>query len=398
MNDLPSVGVCWFDDPNVALGGWASRAGEKAQRVNGTQGLSSDIFWVTNLNYPAYKRLNLIRVPHITDAQYFRSSVPMLANELGLYSSPDIAAEHLATIFARVALEGDLHLGLGRTPNGYRYTKQLTDRLMPRDHRQLPHGANAHDLIEAFNQSMQANQGMSGVQRPSGSIAHAFVFPRGAYARWILSQPVPCSAAWQEIKTRGEETIFGVQSGEQISGSKAVRARLSDLGDGHAVMLRVKVLDMDPFYTPFASFGTTARSSRAWACLPEVLEMSNYAKIAISGGYRTKAAPLDIQGIDLDSDEYSFSRGLYWENLWVALTQGLNNGKVNTSLGAYLRAYDRVACGRAACALARMRYVIGSYGTGRIMVYLRQGEMLDASRYALEQGLVPPLSLMEAIT
>jgi hypothetical protein len=40
--------------------------------------------------------------------------------------------------------------------------------------------------------------------------------------------------------------------------------------------------------------------------------------------------------------------------------------------------------------------VIGSYGTGRVLVYLRAGEMRDAAQYALEQGLLPPLSMLEA--
>lgn len=398
MSELPAIGVCWFDDPDVALGGWACRAGGDADRVSGIQGLSSDVFWVTNLNYVTYRKLNLVQVPHIADTQYFRSSLSMLANELGLYHHPDRATETLSLIFARVIEQGHSHLGVGMTPGGYRYTKLLMDRLMPREHRMAPHGAYAQELASAFRQSMQANQGMSGIQRPAGATAHAMVFPRGAYARWILSQPMPSSAAWQEIKTRGNETVFGVQAGEAISGSKAVRARLQDLGDGHAILLRVKVLDMDPFHQPFASFGATARNHRAWATLPEVLELSRYAKVAISGGFRTKAAPLSLPGISLEGDEFSFSRGLYWENVWVSLAQGLNNGKVDTALGAYLRSYDRLACGRAAASLAQMRYVIGSYGTGRVMVYLRSGEIPEAARYALDIGLVPPLSFMESIS
>lgn len=396
MSDQPAVGVCWFDDPESALGGWACRAGDKPFRVNGTQSLASDVFWITNLHYNLFRRFNLVQAPHIADTQFFRTSLQMLANELGLYQAPDRAVEVLASIFARVVIQGDEHLGIGRSPSGYRYMKALMDRLLPREHRMLPHGAHAHELQNCFRQAMQANQGMSGVQRPAGAVAYSFVFPRGAYARWLLSQPVPCSAAWQEIKTRGEETVFGVQAGENVSGTRAIRARLQDLGEGHAVFLRIRVLDMDPFYQPFASFGATAKCPRAWAALPEVLELSRYAKIAVAGGFRAPAAPLNLQGLDLEADEFSFSRGLYAENVWAALTQKLNNGKDETALGAYLRAYDRLACGRAAAAMARMRYLIGSYGTGRVLVYLRAGEMREAAKYALELGLLPPLSMLEA--
>lgn len=395
MSDQPVIGVCWFDDPDAALGAWACRSDGEPFRVNGTQSLSSDVLWVTNLNYSVYRRLNLIQVPHITDAQYFRTSLTLLANEIGLYAEPDRACHALSRVFARVTREGHHHLGLGMSPGGYRYTKLIADRIMPRAHRLAPVGPHVAEIAAAFTQAMQQNQGMSGVQRPSGAVAYPFLFPRGAFARWLLSQPMPASSAWQEIKTRGSESVFGVQGGELISGTRAVRSRLAELGAGHAVLLRVRVLDMEPFYRPFASFGAGMRTPRGWAALPEILELSNYAKVAISGGFRTKAEPLNLPGLDFGEDEFSFSRGLYWENVWTALASALNGGKEETSLGAYLRAYDRLACGRAAAALARMRYTVGSYGTGRVMVFLRPGEMPEAARYALDMGLLPPGSSLQ---
>lgn len=390
-----NIGVCIFDDPNVALGGWASVAGEEPKRVSGTQSLTTDTIWVTNLHYLLYKKLNLVQAPHVRDAQFFRASVSILSSELGLNDDPDKAAQTLSEIFTRVTKESERHLTADGQLDTYRFSRALTDRLVPRSQRLLPNGSNTHEIITAIDQCMQANQGMSGVTRPEGSIACGFVFPRGAYARWILSQPVPSSSKWQEIKMRSSETIVGVESGKQISGTKAVIARLKELGDNHAVILRIRVIDMDSFFRPFATFGVSATRNRNWAVLPEVLELIKYAKVSITAGYRTSSAPFEVPNIDLSGDDFSISRGLFLENVWTSLTQKLANSKNETPMGVFYRAYDRIACARAAATFAQHRYVVGSFGTGRVVIFLREGEMEQAAEHALELGLTPPYSMIK---
>ena len=66
------------------------------------------------------------------------------------------------------------------------------------------------------------------------------------------------------------------------------------------------------------------------------------------------------------------------------------NNKHFTSVGAYMRAYDRIACQRASEAFQNYNFVIGSYGTGRLVVFLKPSSAELATAIALSEGLIPP--------
>ncbi|MCP1674276.1 hypothetical protein J2T57_001378 [Natronocella acetinitrilica] len=393
---MNQVGVCLFDDPRTATGGWASVAGREAERVSGTGRLSSDVLWVTNLGYRDYQRLNLIRTPHIFDEQYFRTSIKAMCSELGLEGDPARAACHLSTILDRVAQSGAEILGVNIAQPGYRYSSLVSTALHLPSMRQQPHGAHASEIRAALTQATQSNQAMAGVQRPYGASCKGFNYPRGALAKWLLSQPYPISNDWKELKQASGQTVFGVEDGQLIRGTKAVRQTLSELGEKAAVFLRVRVLDTDTFYRPFATFGAGANAPRGWAALPEVLYLSKFCKLSVSGGFRCSAGRLELPpGVDLANAEYSYSRALMLENLWVGLATPLQGAGQPTAVGAYMRAYDRVVCGKAAEQFARNSFVVGSYGTGRVMVYVRKGEEAAAARISLDAGLSPPMDIAQ---
>lgn len=386
------LGVAWFDDPHVADAGWASVGGEPAQRINGINGLRSDVTWVTNIPYKDFRNLNLGATPHVRDSQYLRSGVDLIGKELGLLDDASALAEALSSIGAHATAEGERRFGVKPGDSGYRYNVALSPRVIPSFVRERPRGAMSADIEEACRQATQANQAMTGKRRPPGSTAHSFVFPRTAYARYLLTRPMPVGSEWSQLRFSSGEVVFGSVEGVAVKGTKSVLGRLEELSRDKAVLLRVNVLATDRFFRPFATFGAGAMGPRAWATLPEVVEMSRYAKLALLGGHLAPLGQLPEALIPDVEQEYSYSRGLFFENLWVALASPID-GSTPTALGAYLRAHDRVLCGRAAEAFARQSFTVGSFGTGRVTVYLRRGEEGEATRLALSLGLLPPLDL-----
>lgn len=389
------VGVCCFDDLTSAESGWASINGSDPERVKGYGDLSSEALWITNLDYRTFRKLNLTQSPNIFDTQYFRSSLKNIAAENGLQGDNRKLCAFASRVFTRIAKMGRERLGVSLSSPGYRYTSILADRVIPSFARALPDSHRRNDILEATKQCTQANQAMMGKKAPQGSTAQPFIFPRSAYAKWLLELPYPVGSKWEEVKRASNETICGVQDGVAIKGTKAVLDRLTELSEKHAMFLRVSVISMDGFYRPFASFAAGSNHPRSWATLPEVLNLARYAKISIKGGYRLPIGQLDLaEKIGLEGQEYSYSRGLFAENAWVALSNSIYGSDNFTAIGAYLRAYDRIACGRMAELFAGHNYVVGSFGTGRIMVYLRPGEMDTAGQFAFSNGLLAPYHMV----
>jgi hypothetical protein len=99
--------------------------------------------------------------------------------------------------------------------------------------------------------------------------------------------------------------------------------------------------------------------------------------------------------IQLDINEMSYSRSLLLENLWIALANPVSTTKRQTPVGAYMRAYDRSVCQKVAEIFESYSYPVGSFGVGRVMVYLRAGEIPHATELALESGIIPSISLLQ---
>jgi hypothetical protein len=390
------VGVCCFDDPAVPGYGWASIAGADAYRINGYGELRSDVLWVLNLKITSMSKLGLNRTNHLYDEQFFRISLRQLSQELGLISEPEIFVAAASEIFDRVARLGFDLLGVNIDNPGYRYMTLIADKHMPDFNRKKPTGPWQASIMDAVRQSTQENQAMVGRYAPAGSAAQSFVFPRGAYGRWMLSQPIPSCEAWKEFKISGNETVIGNDEGAEIRGTKHVLEKLEAHGENNALFLKTNVISVNRFNRPFNTFAAGANYPRLWATLPEIVALSKYAKISISDGYMTplRANPI-AEKINLDIDETSYARSLLIENLWVSISNPVSTTKRQTPVGAYLRAYDRVVCAKAAEVFEDYQYAVGSFGVGRVMVYLRAGEINHASDLAIQSGLLPSVAILK---
>jgi hypothetical protein len=393
------IGVVWFDDPTVAMNGWYSVDGSEPTRINSYGELKTDVIWITNINYRQYRKLNLTSSPHIFDEQYFRTSLRQISTEVGLQENPKELVIFASKVFTRVVALGKKHFDVDLSNPGYRYYSLVADRIMPSFMRKRPIESFGLDLIDGFKQSTQANQAITGLKAPQGSNIQSFVIPRASHAKWLLSQKYPGPGVWKELKKKDYSGVFGTEDGQEVKGTKAKVNQLIELGTSMAAIFRVKALSIDSFHRPFSTFAAGSNHTRKWATIPEILHMSRYSKVEIEGGYATEAVELDILSdlnlTDFDNQlDYSYSLGLFLENVWVALTNPLYGNGQFTSVGAYMRSYDRVICSKYAEMFSEYNYVIGSYGTGRVLVYVRPNENHVIGELALEKNLLPPMHMV----
>jgi hypothetical protein len=387
------VGACLFDDLKFAGNAWCSVAGDKPYRVNSFSELRADVLWVTNLDYNVYRKLNLTKMPNIFDGQYFRTSIRAIASEAGLSESPKEASQFISKILNRVYILGEKYFKETLLEPGYRYMTTLAARCTPEVIRKKVTSQYWFEITDAIRQSTQSNQALVGEGIPSGAKAYIFNIPRAAHAQWLLSQKYPSGEKWQVIKSMDNEATFGFEDGTLIKGTKAVIQKLATHSEKNGAMfLRVNIHSIDPGHRSFATFGAGSQYPRRWATLPEIIDMARYCKLSIQGGYATGWTELPFSNVMNNDFEFSYSKGLFLENLWCGISGAINDR--HSAVGAYMRAYDRIICGRYAEIIAGYNFKIGSFGTGKIVVYLRPGDFDFASELCVKHGLNPPIQII----
>ena len=387
------IGVCLFDEPTIARSGWASIAGGKPSRINGVAEMISDVFWVTNLSYFNHRNLNLSKLPNVADEQYFRTKLSSLAQEISSSEDPEILCVLLSKVLNRTHALGKKLFDVSVDDSDYRYTSAMQNKVFGTSLRKQPFGLDALNIAEGIKQSTQENQAMTSSSFSRGSKLSTFTFSRASYAKWLLSLEYPTNSNWKKIAFTNNETIIGYEDGVKIRGTDTFIEKLNNLDEENAAIFRISVLNIDTFYLPFAKFGSGANKMvRRWATLPEIVDISRHSKISIMSGFYTKKIKLDIlDKIDFSVLEHSISKGLLYENLWSAISTPIYNRdqpKVS-AVGAYMRAYDRIACGRVAAAFSQHGFTVGSYGMGRVQVSIRSGEEATAREIAIANGIIP---------
>ena len=175
-----SVGVCLFDDTKSPQGGFASLSGADSVYISGHHELSQDTLWVTNLELPVFKELNLLKLKHLAQSQYFRTSVRLLQNELGLTEGRK-SAEVLSSIFHRVVNLGYSYMGADHTQFNYRYHQALSQKINISSIQESPQGLDPNMIQLVIDHATQENQAMSGVRRPDRSSPVPFLSGRKSH-------------------------------------------------------------------------------------------------------------------------------------------------------------------------------------------------------------------------
>ena len=394
-----SIGVVCFDDEATATDAWCSIAGKDPFRIESLSELRSDIIWVSNLSYYDYRKLNLTLLPNVFDHQFFRLSLKQLAIENNLANNNFELTRFASLIFTRVALLGEENFKIKSFDVDYRYYTTLASAVIPFYARKKPTENFSFELMEAFKQATQENQAMTGLQAPKGSKAYPFYFPRTSYAQWLLSLDYPIGESWQELKESDYTGILGTENGIFIKGTVSKLKKLNTLNEKYAGFFRVTVINTEPEYREFGTFSAGSNHPRKWASIPEIIHLASIGKIKIEGGYITQKGKLSIlkklNFSDIEKElDYSYSLGLFLENLWIALSSPTNK-KYYTALGAYIRSYDRIACFSMAEKFNQINFVTGSFGTGKVIVYAKKHEIPLLKDFSIEQNLLPPISFIE---
>lgn len=386
-----TIGVCIFDDPKAPRAGFCSVDGSDPTYVAGYHELSTETIWVTNLEFPIFKELNLLRLRHLTQDQYFRTSLRLLQSEFGITDHKNLA-KFLSKLFTRTAQAGLSFFGVDPTNFNYRYHQALSSRL---------HVPGMHEPIQGLDQaavqlvidhSTQENQAMTGVKRPDRSSPVTFCFPRDAYGQWLLSRVYPVGNVWKNDGINREFTI-GTRDGKKIALTDTFIKKIGDYfkNNGRATFFRISVMSHEASHRAFATFGAGSRDPRVWVTWPELLELLEYSVVKVFESLSTSAGTIREHLPEFcQATGFGLAEGLLFENLYVALASPVN--KRNTALGAYIRAYDRAACGRVAAAFHNAGFVVGSYSSGRVLLFLNDGQRERAAKLALELGMIPPLA------
>lgn len=389
------IGVICFDEYRYLSEGWASVDGSPSERVNGVNELSSGVIWITNLHYKSYRSHNLVQAPNIFDHQYFRTSIKLIAEEHGIQNNPKLIAQFCSEVFSRLIRQAQELFELDMSHMGYRFSSLLSDYLLPGSAKKAPTGVNSTVLKNIFREANQANQAMLG-NRPFGSASVNLTIPRANYVKWIISQPVPDSNEWKEKHfQKGQEKIIGVRDGVEIKGTKSVLSKLQSMHDeNQAAFYKVSILSSDSDRKLFQSFGNGSSYLRNWVSLPELIYLATYNEIKVSESVVSSLSKLDLaDSLCAEVTEYSYSRGLLLENVLAALCSTTGPTRSETALSAYLRAYDRIVCGKLAKFLFDDGFTVGSYGMGKIIAYCRKNERERLKESAEKVGLMYPLDL-----
>lgn len=385
-----SIGVCIFDDPRTPQGGFASLDGRESTYISGYHELSQDTLWVTNLEFPVFKELNLLRLKYLAQAQYFRTSIRLLQGELGL-SDGRHSAQVLSTIFHRLVNLGFSYMGADHTQFNYRYHQALAQKLNIPGMLEMPQGIDPNMIQLMVDHATQENQAMAGVKRPDRSSPVPFLFPREAFGQWLFSRMYPVGNTYRSDGINKEYTV-GTRDGKKTAVTEPFFRKISSYAETYsrAMFFRISMISQEASHRAFASFGSGSKEQRVWVSWPELVELAEYSVMTVFESISTEAGSIkDYLPSFTGGSGFGFSEGLFFENLYAALASPVNGS--NTALGSWLRAYDRMACQRAAEIFHRNGLTVGSYSSGRVVLMLPQGQREKASKLALDNGMLPPL-------
>jgi len=389
---MDEIGVALFVDSKRPTDGYACDS-DGVREIGGTHELSTDTLWVTSIRPFDFMKGGFGQLRHLRSSNFFRVDLGYLIREWGLEGDISEAAAYL-----HEALNRSLGVIMDRNPidpgtarTGIR--QALTEILVPdRINESLLDDA---VVCDAVFQSIQYNQGRTGQARiPAGSKIFSFVVPRSALASHLLSLPLPSSKKWSPVSFKSGVLRLGKANGRTAGDQESEQSwqRLLDACESKFFVLDIDVRETDRRMASYKSFGVGDRTSRHYASAEEVAELSSYAIVDVRGGFGCDKEEGPITHPDMP-DEFSVARSIANEIYLLGVASNKSSSSPSP-WAAYLRSVERILLGRIADQFTRKGFVVGSYGTGRVNVFLRSSEHQKASELALKLGLLPPYSYL----
>ena len=389
MSGFPKAfGVLLFDD-DLPTAGWAAEGGN-AYRFTRIDEISDEVLWWSNLSVVGYAKL-LGAYQHIKPIGYLPTDLSALQNELGLvrpYKTQQAAATTLSEIFARVMRTANDAYGVCETPDFASFTKladPLTLQLAGVD---KPIGGD----IDAAMRLAHENITFCIAKSEKHSYAYRFRRPRIEHALDVLRVPIP-TGDWR------------FHNDDSIPRQRRV-AFLVDLRQ--PVLAHGYYDQVDAAFAEVVNYGASVKSDRQFICQPDLLVLSRFAKVAVSGAFvaetytnLTTRLPLELAR---PVGPLSISIGLLTEACLVALMQRSpprtqsaikDAHRLTTPRSVWLTAADRFHCMSAALQFHTFGFTVTNYGAGQVTVQVPVTRAIEACKLSSLIGFVPPLVLQE---
>ena len=384
------VGVAFFDTVTRAVSGHKYLDG-KLELFESIGELDNGVIWITNVPYSAFKEQQLWSYPNLRDEQYARLSITQLIREVGGRSRKDLGVlETVGYLVTKALYKLCEQFPIDLSLENYRVSKALAPHIIPHIYQSFPSGIDIN-CIEACTNAFKALQGAHKSKQTKAQLLY-FTFPRPNFYAYLLNQSFPLSNDWKHVQFTERMTI-GNADGESLPNSDAVVNKLKKMHVTDALLLKVNVRKIDKRYMQGFNFSNVGMSKnvkpRVWATLPEIIDLSRYCHIEIIEGYKTAGGPLDIRPeLDLSAIRYDYSQGITAENIFNALVEkvGFQNRDVYTGLSAYLKAYDRLVCGKLAEAFMKEGFLLGGFGMAGVRVWAPKDKESELKEIASNYG------------
>lgn len=389
-------GCVRFDDPHSHDRGWAARAGQKAFRIRGTEDLSSNTLWLTNLSY------NLMYDSGFADHARFRRGdflsenfckptracgdngpewVPYdLVSMLGIQGDDwKTQVERVATLFDRVMRLSAKFLNLNDISKNS-LSLCIRDILFP------PDAILDEKVASGLKESCVTFTKCELRPALEDHARHiALTLPRLAHALKLAALPAP-AGAWKAIPAA------------KLPAPDEVAAWLSE--NKSPLLARLTVEKMDPEVNPLINFGT-GRGARRWAVTQELEYLARYGQVRLHEVFQPERVdPIPkLKSVIAQFEpvhELSVSVGVFWENLWRSLTVNLppkvhiRKGRPSfNALAPYVRALDRALLLEEVIWLQQQGLSVVSYGKGKITISTALENPALAQKLE-KRALIPP--------
>ncbi|MCC8799167.1 hypothetical protein Q6A26_03915 [Xanthomonas euvesicatoria pv. eucalypti] len=392
-----------IDDPNA--GGWASVEGGEAFRIANAGSLDSSTVWWTNLSFDSMWKANIHRMPNLKRTNYMHSwrrgdGQDAFCESWGLvhrrYTEKSIS-EALSAIFAQVmrvaARRYKVDLGQREVFPYDTLADEIRSRLLPVADPTL--GPEADSAIGESH--LYYNTCMTPHHRTEDYVDVCFAKPAVAYAREMTGTIIPSDQV--EYRDSASLPAFG-QRLDWV------------LNDARPILARVSVSDVHPDFANLISYGNGGRAgtNRNWLTQPEILLLSNFARVEIESAYVFSeyrqmppqcVLPSDITNLQAMTPNTQILATNHWIGLCrenpYRLEPGKSSERRTSPRAAWLTSVDRFHMFTSALSLHQAGFTICYYGAGCVVARVPKFNYRDAYEVAVAAGLLAPTTMSEDI-
>lgn len=396
-------GLVLFDHLEDVSDGTAYLPDTPTQRIRSPNDLRNDVLWVSNASVFEEKAQNY---PNLRSGYYFRILLSEMAHDLGIAAPRDAQmgpddASRMAIIMTRAmtiaarAYGWDIdELGPLRVQESF-LMKDIAKMLPAAP---TPDSRVRDDLVRALTQAYQevSEPNWASPTYEPDSVYVTLRFNRVNYVNQLLSQSVPRGREWVRIDGAP-------------AGGKAI-----DYCFEHPCLVKATVEwdNASSDMAALAAFGHSGKrraSMRLWLSQPELLWMSQFAKITIStiwvdkSGFGSLPVGARLPPLFTAHPEacLSYSAGLVAHNHWQALAMCTWNRRLrieeSTVWATWLRALDRAMMFSMAVEAYKAGFHVDRYGGGGLRIRVKRSRLDELAQFKNEHGFMYPdiASLLE---